>query len=516
VSDRADAATTGATVFRGGMWNLAGRLVPQVYLAILSIAAARFLGPDDFGRQSFIAFVEISLVMLLTAGLPAALTRYVAHSVGRGDEAAARGLLSWAWRVEIVAAALGAALMVGVALAGAEPREAWILAAVAMAASTLGRVPTSFLNGLQRWRDPTLVGLAAATVATPATVAVLALGGGITGMFAVEAITATAAVAMLIVLGLRRAHRLAPAARHDAELQREVVRYAGLLTISIALTFIIWRRSELFFLERYSTDAEVGFYTIAFTAATVPILLFQGFTATLLPAVATLLGAGATDRIRSGFSRAGRLLLAVSLPITAIAFALGPELVRVAYGGDFSDAVAPLLILLSLTWFVPLVNLSGDLLAGLGRLRPMVAAGAVASVVDIGLAFLLVPRYDAVGAAIASICAQLTVGVPVIFYARRAVEDVRWRPPMVARQAFASGLAGIAAWACVELLGGLAGVAAGGLVAIAAFGLLAGALRVLPADDARWLDDVVGGRIGGMIGRVIRFWAQPSREARPL
>jgi O-antigen/teichoic acid export membrane protein len=509
------AVTTGESVVRGGMWNLAGRLVPQIYLAILSIAAARFLGPDDFGRQSFIAFVEISLVMLLAAGLPAALTRFVAHSVGKRDPAAARGLMSWSWRIEVVAAALGAVGMVAVAFAGAEPQAAWILAAVAMAASTLGRVPTSFLNGLQRWRDPTLVGLATATVATPATIVVLALGGGITGMFAVEALTATMALAVLVGLGWQRARGLAPAARRDAAVQREMIRYAGLLTVSIALTFIIWRRSELFFLERYSTDAEIGFYTIAFTAATVPVLLFQGFTATLLPAVANLLGAGENARIRSGFSRAGRLLLAVSLPATAIGLALGPELVRVAYGDDFADAVAPLVILLSLTWFVPLVNLSGDLLAGVARLRPMVVAGAVASVVDVGIAFLLVPHYDAVGAAIASICAQATVGVPVILYARRTVENVRWRPPMVGRQALASAFTGVAAWACVELIGGVAGLVAGGVVAIVAFALVARALRILSEDDALWLEGVAGGRMGGMIAKVIRLWAQPSREAGP-
>ena len=30
------------------------------------------------------------------------------------------------------------------------------------------------------------------------------------------------------------------------------------------LTFVVWRRSELFFLERFSTDTEIALYSIPF------------------------------------------------------------------------------------------------------------------------------------------------------------------------------------------------------------------------------------------------------------
>ena len=83
----AAAATTGASVLRGGSWNLIGLFVPQLALLVLSVAAARFLGPDQFGRQSFIAFVEVSVVMLLAGGLPLALTRLCGR---RARQAAAR------------------------------------------------------------------------------------------------------------------------------------------------------------------------------------------------------------------------------------------------------------------------------------------------------------------------------------------------------------------------------------------------------------------------------------------
>src|SRR5687767_8943918 len=81
-------ATTGASVARGSAWFFAVNAIPQLYLVVVSIVAAHVLGPDLFGRQSFIAFVEISLVMLLTEGFVLALARFVAASLGEGKPGA--------------------------------------------------------------------------------------------------------------------------------------------------------------------------------------------------------------------------------------------------------------------------------------------------------------------------------------------------------------------------------------------------------------------------------------------
>jgi len=355
-----------------------------------------------------------------------------------------------------------------------------------------------------------LIILVTGAVSAAAQVVVLAAGGGITGMFAVEASRAILSLLLLTRSGQRQAHRLASAPRLDPKVRREAIRYALLASVTIALTFVVWRRSELFFLERLSTDSQVGFYTIAFTAATVPVLLFQGFTLTLVPALATLFGAGESARIRSGFSRAFRMLVLVVLPGTAAALALGPELILLVYGQDYSAVRPVLLILLALVPYVPVVNLSISLLSALGRLKPIVVAGTVAAVVDIGLDLLLIPRYDAVGAAIANASAQLTAGIPVIVIAWRVIGTVRWEPSTAARVAVASAGGGTAAWLCVEVLGGVAGVAVGAAVGIAVFSLLAAVLRIVSADDADWLDHALGRMLGGSVGWLIRLWAKPA------
>jgi O-antigen/teichoic acid export membrane protein len=509
VSDAA-AETTGASVARGGIWNIAAKAVPQLYLVAVSVAAARYLGPADFGRQSFIAFVAIATTMLLTAGLPHALSRYVGYALGRAEPGEARGLVQLSAWIETVAAAIGAAVLVVVGLAGAEPQWAWFLAAVVCAAGVLQRAANAVLTGLQRWREATVAGLVVGAVGAAATVLVLAAGGGITGMFAVEAAATLVVLAWTGVLARRALGALRPDVGSTPLLSREMLRFAGLTSIGVLLTFVVWRRSEVFFLAIFSSDSEIGFYSVSFAAVTALILVAEAVAGVLHPALATLFGAGALDRIRVGYGRATRLVLLSALPVTAGAAALGPELLRLLYGEEFEPAGNVLLVLIVPIPLIAVMSLASVLLSAVGRLRvPLMAAG-VATVVNLGLDLALIPRHDAIGAAVASGAAQLTAGIPVIFYASQVVGGVRWAWRAVAKTVAASVAGGVVAAAIVALVGGLAGFIVALPAGLLAFLALGAALRVLPHDDARWIEETAGARIGGLVGRLARALAQPE------
>jgi hypothetical protein len=73
---------------------------------------------------------------------------------------------------------------------------------------------------------------------------------------------------------------------------------------------------------------------------------------------------------------------------------------------------------------------------------------------------------------------------------------------------------GLAAFACVSLVEGLAGLLLGIAAAGAAFAVLARSLRILPAEDAAWLEEAAGDRLGGWFGRVSRALAHSPPAAR--
>ena len=502
----AAAATTGATVARGSAWNLVLGVVPQLYLLVVSIAAARFLGPELFGRQSFLAFAALSLVTLLGLGLVNALERFTASVLGEGRPGAAPVLSRSALWVAIPLATLAGGILAVIGLAGATPEAAWVLVGLMAACLLVQSVAQAVLGGHQRWRQQAMIGVITGALSTAGVVTVLASGGGITGMFAVEAIAVVFSLVWTSIL-VARLNAAQVTGKDAGAPVRAMFRYAGVSSIGVALTLIVWNRSEFLFLNHYSSDSQIGFYSIAFAAITALLIVPRQIGSTLLPAVATLQGAGEMDRVRTGFARALRLGLTLALMLTAGAAALGPELLKLVYGAEFNAAGPVLLILVAPFPAIAIFQLATAMVTGMGHLRIVVIAGAAGAAVDIGLAFALVPRYDAVGAAISNSIAQLVVGLPPFIYSQRLVGGVRWEFGPVAAAAGAAVTGGLAAWACVYAIGGIAGVVVGATVGALGFSLVARGLRIFSPADAVWLKETAGSGMRDIPRRVIHFWA---------
>jgi O-antigen/teichoic acid export membrane protein len=250
---------------------------------VISIAGARFLGPGGLGRQSFIAFAAATTINVVGGGLQLALMRAVGESVGAGRPREARGLVRWASRLLNAGAVAAAAVILTAALAGAEPRAAWILAAGIAALGVLTQVPGAVLAGLQCWRDLSLVILACSALGAVGTIGMLAAGGGVTGMFAVQLVVSTGIFAGIGALARRRLRGIAASPVSPArELRRKTLRYGGSAFAGTLVTLIVFRRSELFFLEHWDNSREIAIYSVAFSAVTTLVLVPQALAAAFL------------------------------------------------------------------------------------------------------------------------------------------------------------------------------------------------------------------------------------------
>jgi O-antigen/teichoic acid export membrane protein len=505
---------SGAAVVRGGLWRMVSRTVPQLQLLALSVVAARYLGPDGMGRQSFIAFVGLSFVLVATAGLPVSLSRFTGELLGAGRGGSALTLYALTRRVELAAAALTVVALVAIAALGGDPAGAWLLAGIGSALAVLQTVPAALLGGAARWRDATIAGVVTGVVSVPATIAVLAAGGGITGFFAVEAGVIAANLAWTTALARRLVRRFPPPEPVPAEVRARFSAFVWAATALALVQFVVWRRSELFVLDRVSDDAQIALYSIAFAAVAGLARVVDAITSVTMPAVATLLGAGEWDRIRGGFWRALRILAFLTPPVAALALATGPALVRLVYGEAFAGAGDVLLILLAPLVLLPLLTTAGALLFALGRLRFVLAVGLAATVLNLGLALVLIPAYDAVGAAISNAVSQTAAGVPALVLAARllAPVDVAWG--RVGRSLLLAALAGLAAYGVLRTLGdGPGGALAAVLAGALSFLAVGPLLRPLDGDDAAWLARVLPlGRFPRAATALRAFGGTPSSD----
>ena len=417
----------------------------------------------------------------------------------------ARGLVRWAFRFSVCAAAVGLVGLTAVALGGAEPQAAWILAGFIVAAGVLTQIPDAVISGLQQWRDSSVVVLWSSAVGAAATVLVLVAGGGVTGIIAVLARRRDPDPA--------RDGRDRPTAsvRGGAALERapravraRTLRHAASVFVGTLVTLVVFRRSEFFFLNHYATDRDIALYSVAFSVMSTLVLVPEALGAVLTPAAATLLGAGQMDRIRSGYARALRLVLLGSLPAVAVGIALGPELVTLLFGPGFRDSRIPLLILLAPFPLIPLMSTSFALIEGLGKVKFPLVAGVASAVLNVALDFALIPSYSTNGAAAANSIAQGISAVAILVYGVRLVGGVRWDVNPLVRMAITSAAVGALAWGAVSAIGGVVGLIVGLALATAALVLLCVLVRVISHDDAAWLRQAFGSMLGGAIGTAIR------------
>ena len=201
--------TTGRSVIVNGLWNSFSQSLPQAFSLIISIAAARFLGPSGMGRQSFIAFTMISVSQVIGEGMNASLMRSIGQARGagqRGGDPRARALGP---PILLLGGSPAASCSCSPGCSAPSPRAAWVLAGVECVLLVVQGVPWAVLTGSQKWRQASSVGLVTGVLGVPLTIGVLAAGGGIVGMFACETLIAAAAVIAITVLA-RRALRALP------------------------------------------------------------------------------------------------------------------------------------------------------------------------------------------------------------------------------------------------------------------------------------------------------------------
>ena len=507
--DGAAAATvdelSGQTLLAGGIWVVASSALPQIYVLASSILIARFLTVDDMGHQSYIAFVSISLVMICSFGLSGSFVRYGGELLGQGRLGTLRGLAWWILKIQFFCAIFSGLVIGAIGMFSHDLRASWMWAAVGAPFAIIQNVPTAVLSVLRRWRQASIITLVIGFAFTVGIAVVLAAGGGVAGVFAVGTLLGVVAAAWTTLIARRYLYAVAPRSEPHDDYYRPIISYAATIWAGFLLTFVVLRRSEFFVLDRYSSAKAIAYYSVAFAIVSGLAASVESLAGVVAPTVASLHGSGETDRIGPSFSRAVRLVLLVSVPLSAFGIAFGPALIRVIYGSDYTRTAAPLRIMLAAFPLVALMSLCGGLLWGSGRVRVWLLVFCFAAVVDVSLDFLLIPAHAEIGAAFANIGAQVTASLLVVGYTVRMFGPLDWQTRVLARALVAAVVAAAVGWIGVDLLAGVPGIAAGGAGAVVVFAGLSRLMRTVPATDGAWIASSVRGRLGGRIAAAVRL-----------
>jgi len=382
--------------------NVAARLGALAALAAATVLVARVGGPELVGAFTLLRVLPGLAGVLAAAGLPGAAPYFLAS---RPDHPALRPTLVVLTVLGATAASIGWLVLTpvlhkvffddwGVALV--------LLATVAVFTQLFVAVGKALLQGTGDLRGANAAIVAEEAAFLPLYGLLLVFGSGGTVLL-VALVAADVVVAWGIGERLRRAGFFRAWRRPDRALGREVCRY-GIRGQLGGLLSLVNLRLDVAILGALAGPAVLGVYAIASKYAELLRLPGLAVNYVLYPAFSR------SDE-RSARARTRKLLPAAAglnaLAVVPLALAAAP-LLPLVYGNDFRGAVVPAWILLAGLVGEGVAGLVGAYLYGVNRPGLNSLAIGVGVLLTIVGDVLLIPRYGAVGAALASAVAYVT------------------------------------------------------------------------------------------------------------
>lgn len=450
-------------VARSGMWTTLAFVVAAGGAFVVSIVVGRSTGPRGLGHYSYYTWLIRMLATVLAFGMPAVLSRFVSEFLGGSLPGRARGVWRLAIGTSLAVAPIGFGSMVAWAWWKGEP----IMLALFLGAGTALTLVTmgleGFLGGLREFRLLARVAAWGGLIQVAGALAGVWLGAG-SGEFLALFVAGTAVTAGLLYAPVRRAKRRWPPAFLERDQTARVLKFAGMLSLVAVIDAVVWGRPEVFFLERYRSAEEVGFYGVGLKFAGLVVTLPAVASRALLPEFSWMHGGGRSEEFRTAFPALCRFIAFVAAGLALIGAAMSDVLVGVVYGPGFGPAALSTAVLVGGSVFGGVAGpVAAALFAG-SREKFFVQAGVVLVAMNLVLDVVLIPRWGLHGAAIATIASQ-AIGISIGFFLsiRRAGLPYPLRDAL--KLVGCAAVAGAAGRALALLFSGAAALAAGAAAA---------------------------------------------------
>lgn len=398
---------------RGSSLLLVGRALSLGINFGSQVLIVRYLSKSDYGAFAY----ALSLVMLgqniATFGLDRSFTRFVPIYDERGEYTKAFGTM-----VMVVGSILGFGITMILIVYGGQSFIAESLIddeqAVSMLLIMVFLVPIQALDNLQVslfavYSNPRAIFYRKYVVAPGLRLLVvlaLVMSNSSVGFLAAGYVAAGAlglAIYAGVLVRLLRSRGLFEHFSFKTMIVpvREVLSFTVPLLTS-DLVHVLMLASGGLVLGLYAGTTEVGAFRAIQPAAHLNALAMASFTTLFTPLLARLYARDDKDGINDMYWQTAIWLAVISFPIFALTFSLAQPLTVALFGERYEES-AVLLTLLSLGYyFNASLGFNGLTLKVFGRMRYIIAVNIGAAVVNVGLNFLLIPPYGALGAALAA------------------------------------------------------------------------------------------------------------------
>jgi stage V sporulation protein B len=370
---------------------------------VTHIWVTRALGAGPYGIFGIVLSIQTIFGLLITLGIPAATSRFVAQ-----HQDSAQSILKQSLRLQTLIALLvaGITLLISPLLAyllGDKSLLSYLLfVAPIIFCQAFYPIYVQFLSGMHQFNRQ-------AALTTLYAIAKLAGAIGLIYAFHLYGALAGFAAGGVVagIIGWWWARKVGGTNTYKAP-AKDFLSFAGLYVLTLAGLQILISLDLFMVKALLKDDVLAGYYNAAVTLSRIPYFLLQGLSFILLPSVSALTKPGASHDQAAKFIRDTlRYLIALIVPSVALASATSRELVTLFFSREFLPAAPTLTILMvglgALAFYLLLVNI----VAGAGRAKVAFGITLLMLVISFATGFITIPRFHLQGAAIQTTVASL-------------------------------------------------------------------------------------------------------------
>ena len=372
---------------------------------IISIWVARQLGPANYGIFNLVLWITGIFSWVVGMGLIHAVTKFVAEHHEKKNENITGAIVGFVFKLELILSAVTTVILCFFVTPIADffftPKESFffLLAFLGIVPGVVTAIFSATIEGIQKFEYFTIAGLIITPLSFGAKLIALWLGYGIYGILTVMLIFSFVNVLFYYIV-LRKegiiikGEKLLPALRH------RIFKYNGSVMAILLCDKIVWDKSENFFLGRFCTAEQVGFYNLGFNLAQkIMQFLPQTFWRVLFPAMSSYFGSGEGKKSKRLFFIATRYLAFFAFPAGVIGAILAYPLILHLYGREFLGAQRVLQIIFLSSILSSLANPAAAILYGYEKQSFIYKYGIVLAVINLVINFFVIKEYGALGAA---------------------------------------------------------------------------------------------------------------------
>lgn len=476
--------TNTKTIARNTGWFSVENVINAVVAFTTSIAINRYLGPEKNSYLISVSYIANLVSSLGGMGIPATTRKYMAEFIGMGDRGTARYIYLRTLLLQTGLATLATCGFLYWVLGDAkgEYKLATALLALSIWPAMINFISAQANTAAEDFSKNLPGSIAAALTYFIAIAATVVFHWGVVGV----------GVSLLFMRSVDFLVRFFPTMKsvlawevthvHPPGLRARMTPFALQAVGSMFVAQIVWGRSEIILLMKLCPDVkQVSYYSVAFSMAEQLLLAATIFGTA---AGATIFAQYGRDKSRLSDITAStfRYIAMISIPMHVIAASLAVPALLLFYGHKFQGAAMVVALAPLLCMFKAFLSPAQSLLESSERQRYVIAATVLAGIVDIGVAWYLIPAHGAVGACIGNGAAQL-MAVGMMWAIGIYVYKVRLPWVQVSKIAFISVLASLTAHFIAMRLVPIWGILAGGSAAmLVLFGLFY-LMRVLEPED---------------------------------